>query len=58
MNPIELSLTKLRELQEQFYASYPPPYEFPTDAGRIAQVISDAINTIIVIERKSKIAID
>lgn len=52
-NLIDMVLEKLKEIQNDILEFNPPPYEYPSDAGRINQLISDTINMAEIIKKKS-----
>jgi hypothetical protein len=50
---VDIALEYLLKAQKEIYEQCPPPYEFPSDNGRVAQLISDAINTATIIKNKA-----
>ena len=53
MTAVDIALEKLHEAQKQIYEDFPPPYTFPSNEGRVAQLIADAINMAMIIKQKS-----
>ena len=51
---IDTALEKLKEAQNEIYQLAPPPYPYPSINGRVAQLISDTINMLVIIKQKSE----
>lgn len=51
MPAVNLALVEILKLQETLQAQYPPPYEFPSDNGRVAHIVNNAINELIKIQK-------
>jgi hypothetical protein len=46
-------LEKLTELQKQYYLLYPLPYVYPSDNGKMAQLIADSIDIAVIAKNKA-----
>ena len=51
MPAVDLALEEMSKLQETLKAQYPPPYEFPSDDGRVAHIIANALNDLVKIQK-------
>ena len=52
MNAVDIALEQLTKAKTQIAEQYPPPYDFPSDIGRVAQLVDDSINTAKIIKKK------
>jgi hypothetical protein len=50
---VDILIERLTQAQSEIYELYPPPYEFPSDLGRVTQLVSDSLNTAKIIKSKS-----
>ena len=50
---VDIALEYLKKAQQEIYEQNPPPYSFPSDDGRVAQMLADSINMIEIIKKKS-----
>ena len=53
MNAVDIALEQFYKAKQELVEKYPPPYAFPSDTGRVAQLIEDSINAAMIIKRKS-----
>ena len=52
MNATDIILEHLYKAKQELIEKYPPPYEFPSNTGRVAQLVEDSINTALIIKKK------
>jgi hypothetical protein len=50
---VDILIAYLTQALSEIYALYPPPYEYPSDLGRVTQLASDSINMAEIIKMKS-----
>jgi hypothetical protein len=58
MTAVDILLKHINNAQTEFRKNYPPPYNYPSDTGRTAQLISDTINAATIIKNKIKDTLD
>lgn len=50
---VDILIERLKQAQADIYELYPPPYEYPSDLGRVTQLASDSLNMAEIIKRKT-----
>jgi len=50
---VDIAIEHLKQAQAEVYALVQPPYEYPSDNGRVAQLLSDSLNMAEIIKLKS-----
>jgi hypothetical protein len=54
LKPADLAIAFLELTKNEFKKNYPAPYEYPSEAGRVSQLIEDSINTLKIIKQKEQ----
>jgi len=50
---VDILIERLKQAQTEIYELAPPPYDYPSDMGRITQLISDSLNMAEIIKQKA-----